>query len=255
MPNATQFRLAAIVFRWSVAALLASWVFVSSAPAQPAQAPKPISITGVYNGSYPVENGPIKFKLSITQQDTGTLTGVFTLFLPDGSGTKEYTCPVGGRYIQAVRMVQLVRVVGEAMHDRRTDPATDVVHAGEKIRVRIALVQEQRLAAFDRELQLALEREQLRIARREVAVIVEPGFADRDDFGFGVIFAQQCFCIGVEVAGVMRMHAGGCVQQTGVRRRQRMCVARSLRAGAGHDHGRHALRACTRQHVGQIVAE
>jgi hypothetical protein len=79
MPNVTQNRLAAIVFRWSIAALFVLWVFASSAQAQPAQAAKPISISGVYNGTYAGDQGQTKFKLSLTQQENGTLAGEFTL--------------------------------------------------------------------------------------------------------------------------------------------------------------------------------
>ena len=42
--------------------------------------------------------------------------------------------------------------------------------------------QEQRLAGVRRELQLAFERLALRRARREIAEVVQPAFADRDDF-------------------------------------------------------------------------
>ena len=83
--------------RWALAAIIAGWTLVTVAPAQPASA---TSIDGVYNGSYaggqdaPVRGQvanasvvPVKFKLSITQRDNGMLTGVFTLYLPEGSGT------------------------------------------------------------------------------------------------------------------------------------------------------------------------
>ncbi len=96
MPNVTQNRLAAIVFRWSIAALFVLWVFASGAQAQRAQAATPVSITGVYNGTYAGEQGPIKFKLAITHDGTGKLTGVFTLYLPEGAGTKAYTCDLTG---------------------------------------------------------------------------------------------------------------------------------------------------------------
>ena len=109
MPNMTQNRLAAFAFRGSITAVFALWVFARSAPAQPVPAAKVTSITGVYNGTYAGEQGPIKFKLTVTQQDNGTLAGTFTLYLPDGSDTKAYTCDVKGRYIPANRMVQVLR--------------------------------------------------------------------------------------------------------------------------------------------------
>jgi hypothetical protein len=92
----TQNRMATTAFQWSVTAVFVLWGFASRAPAQPVQAAKPISINGVYNGSYAGEQEPTKFKLSITQQDNGTLAGVFTLYRPDGSDTKAYTCDLTG---------------------------------------------------------------------------------------------------------------------------------------------------------------
>ena len=109
MRSMTQSRLAAIVFCWPVAALFVISALASRAHAQPAQAATPSSITGVYNGTYDGAQGPIKFKLSLTQHENGTLAGAFTLYLPEGSSTKQYTCDVRGRYIAANRMVQVLR--------------------------------------------------------------------------------------------------------------------------------------------------
>ena len=84
-----------IASRWLIAAVFAVGLFTSSAPAQHART---TSIDGVYNGTYAGAKGPIKFKLSLTQEpDSGGLTGVFTLYLPEGSGTKSDTCDLTGR--------------------------------------------------------------------------------------------------------------------------------------------------------------
>lgn len=85
MLNMTQNRLGAIAVRGSIIAAFALWVFSASAPAQPVQPAKGASITGVYNGTYAGDQGLIKFKLTLTQQDNGTLSGAFTLYLPDGT--------------------------------------------------------------------------------------------------------------------------------------------------------------------------
>jgi hypothetical protein len=109
---------------------LALLVSASNAPAQrtrrsapPAHAPaanvSPIS--GVYNGTYAGAQGPIKLKLTLTQQEYGTLTGALTLYVPDGSGAKEYTCDVRGRYIPANGMVQIARVKWEAAPPNEID--------------------------------------------------------------------------------------------------------------------------------------
>jgi hypothetical protein len=100
-------RLAAIPVRWSIAVLFAILVFASGAQAQPAQAATAISINGVYNGTYAGDQGPIKFKLSLTLRDNGILAGEFTLYLAEGSTTNAYTCELTGRFIPANRMVQL----------------------------------------------------------------------------------------------------------------------------------------------------
>ena len=99
MLNMARNRLATIAFRWSIAALFVLWVFAPRASAQPVQAAKPASITGVYNGTYAFTKGPIKFKLTITQPEPGVLEGVFTLYLPEGSATKSYTCDLTGQIL------------------------------------------------------------------------------------------------------------------------------------------------------------
>jgi hypothetical protein len=111
MPNFPQNHVAAIAFRGSISAVFALWAFAAGAQAQPAQAAKAASIDGVYNGTYAGAQWPIKFKLSLTQQDNRNrvLAGSCTLYLPEGDGTKEYTCDVRGVYIPANRMVQVLR--------------------------------------------------------------------------------------------------------------------------------------------------
>src|ERR1017187_1642533 len=86
-------RMTTIATRWLIAAVLTSGVLIPSAPAQSAAA---TSITGVYNGSYAGDQGPVKFKLTITQQDNGALAGTFTLSLTEGSATNTYTCAIKG---------------------------------------------------------------------------------------------------------------------------------------------------------------
>jgi hypothetical protein len=111
-------RAKTIITRWWIA-VIAGWTLAASAPAQAART---ASIDGVYNGSCAggldasvrgqVANAsvrPVKFKLAITQQDNGMLTGVFTFYLPEVSGTNAYTCDLTGRYIPANRMFQLRR--------------------------------------------------------------------------------------------------------------------------------------------------
>ena len=98
-----------IAFRWSIASILVLGALGSVTRAQPAQAAKSNSVTGVYTGTYASAQGPLKFKLSLTLQDRGTLAGEFTLYVGEGADTKAYTCDVKGRFVAAGRMVQLIR--------------------------------------------------------------------------------------------------------------------------------------------------
>ena len=90
---------------WLIFAFLAGGAFTPGARAQLAL---PAEIDGVYNGSYAGDKGPTKLKLTLTTQQDGTLVGVFTLYLPEGSGTTAYTCHMDGRYIPG-RAFQLIR--------------------------------------------------------------------------------------------------------------------------------------------------
>jgi len=98
-----------IAFRLSIASIFVLCALCSSAQAQPAQAAKATSVTGVYNGTCASDQGPMKFKLSLTLQDRGSLVGEFTLYVAPGADQKAYTCDVKGRFIATNRMVQLIR--------------------------------------------------------------------------------------------------------------------------------------------------
>jgi uncharacterized protein with FMN-binding domain len=54
------------------------------------------SIDGVYNGTFAGKEGPIKFKLTITQKGGGKLAAVATVDLPADSGTKAVTYNLEG---------------------------------------------------------------------------------------------------------------------------------------------------------------
>ena len=103
-------RMTKIAFCWLIAAFLAFSVF---APRAHAQNNAPTDINGVYNGSYDFTKGPMKFKLTITQPEPGVLEGVFTLYLPEGSATKSYTCHLTGQVLSN-RKFALAPVRGES---------------------------------------------------------------------------------------------------------------------------------------------
>jgi hypothetical protein len=92
----------------SIAAVFALGLFTSSAPAQSVRNPQ---LDGVYNGSYTGEQGLTKFKLTITRQDDNGyhIGSVLTLYVPEGSGTKAYTCDLDGTYVSRGGLLQLRR--------------------------------------------------------------------------------------------------------------------------------------------------
>ena len=120
--------------------------------------------------------------------------------------------PAGDADIQAEIEIgaRLVDPGGEAMRDaaaRRADIAQD----RQEILVRVALMQEDRLA-HSRRAQLLLERVQLRLARRKIPKVVEAAFADRDHFGLARQLARSLNCAASSSDGVMRMNAGRAAQ-------------------------------------------
>ena len=81
---------------------MAAQLRAASVAGTPAAGAAPVarltSIDGVYNGTYPGDQGPIKFKLTLTQQGGGILGGVFTVYLTNNSGTQGYTYSLQGPY-------------------------------------------------------------------------------------------------------------------------------------------------------------
>ena len=144
---------------------------------------------------------------------------------------------------------------GETVHDRRRDAAFVLAQDRDEIGVRIALVQKQRLAGVDRDVELALERPALRRARREIAEVVQPAFADRHHFRPHDQRAHLGIGLGGVFGRVVRMHAGGRVQHARVRAREFERLRRALAAGAGDDQLRDTGRACPREHRVAVVVE
>ena len=84
-------RLPAIAFRWSISAVFTLWLFAPNAKAQSAAT----AINGVYNGTYTCAIGPRTLKLSLLASGNGSLTGVFTFYLPPTSHTQAFSYPYG----------------------------------------------------------------------------------------------------------------------------------------------------------------
>lgn len=150
---------------------------------------------------------------------------------------------------------KLVTLTGEAMHHRRADATLEVLHLCHEIGMRVALVQEQRLAVVCGQLQLALERTVLGRARREVTEVVQPALAHRHHFRAGMQRAH----LGVAFLGVfhcmVRVHAGGGIQEARVLLRQLQGQWRVLAAGTGDDHLHHAGLARALQHGIAVAVE
>jgi hypothetical protein len=90
---------------------------------------------------------------------------------PPGDADREVHLQVRRELVLRAR-----KAVGDPAHECRTV----LLHNRHKIGVGIALMQEDRLADYSRELQLAMECLLLYGARRQIAEIIEPAFAYRD---------------------------------------------------------------------------
>ncbi len=151
--------------------------------------------------------------------------------------------------------MQFTPVAGEAMHHGPADAVARSAQHGDEILVRVALVQEQRLARFDSQRELAFEGEALGLARRVVAVVVQPGLAGGPHVGLAQQRAQEVLGLRRVVRGMVRVHAGRGVEDSRMGARQGQRRLRAFRAGPGDHDLRHARGTRPRQHGGQVVAE
>jgi hypothetical protein len=87
-------RLISITFRCLISALLAFCFFSPNAKAQDAAT----AINGVYNGTYTCAAGPRTVKLSLLASGSGSLTGLFTFYLPPNSHSQAYTYSISGTF-------------------------------------------------------------------------------------------------------------------------------------------------------------
>ena len=112
----------------------------------------------------------------------------------------------------------------------------------QEIFVRIALMQEHRLAqASTASSSCQRKASQLRVARREVTEVVEPAFADGDDFGLPRRGPQvPLSCAASRSVGVMRMNAAVQRKRAGSLRTRCDGGARARDRAAGDHHARDA---------------
>jgi hypothetical protein len=85
-------RLAAIAFQCLISAVFTLCLFAPNAQAQSAAT----AINGVYNGTYTCAAGPRTLKLSLLAPGNGSLTGVFTFYLPPASHTEAFSYSLSG---------------------------------------------------------------------------------------------------------------------------------------------------------------
>jgi hypothetical protein len=124
-----------------------------------------------------------------------------------------------------------------------------------EILVRLALMQKHRLAALGRQLQLPLERAQLRLARRQVAVVIQAAFPGGDHFGLRQQRAQRRQFGDRQLGGVMRMHARGCEQRARVAACEFDRRGAACHAGPGHEHLRDPVVARALDHRVAVAVE
>ncbi len=106
----------------------------------------------------------------------------------------------------------------------------------EKVCMRIALVQENRLSDFDGDIQLGIERMLLICRRRKITEVIQAAFADSNDGVMpGEITQQPVSCLRI-VFGMMRVDTGRGRQQVRIVFSQIHRVLTALSAGAGNDH-------------------
>ena len=119
---------------------------------------------------------------------------------------------------------------------------------GQQIGVRVALVQKYRLADARGQLELAVKGLLLRFARGEVAEIIETAFSHCDDCRIAKLLLELHSGGRGELAGVMRVNAGGCEESSRMRVREGNGARAARERRAGDHHLRDTGRACALDH-------
>jgi hypothetical protein len=78
------------------------------------QSTLPSAINGVYNGSYTCAQGPRTLKLSLLASDNGSLTGLFTFYIPPTSHAQAFSYSLSGTFDAASGKFKLKSVKWEA---------------------------------------------------------------------------------------------------------------------------------------------
>jgi hypothetical protein len=97
-------RPTAIAFQWSISAVIVFWMCSPNALAQGAAD----TINGVYSGTYTCAAGPRTLELSLLASGRGSLTGVFTFYLPPTSHTRAFSYSMSGTFDAASGQFKLI---------------------------------------------------------------------------------------------------------------------------------------------------
>src|SRR5260370_14644895 len=128
----------------------------------------------------------------------------------------------------------------EAMRKAAEEDAAKIPEDGRKITVCIALMKKDRLARRGRELQLRDKGCTLRAPRREITVIVQTAFADRNHLRPAQEAGQLAAPRRVEALCMMRVYAGGAGQTSRVCGCERRRPDKTRPIGGGEDLAAHA---------------
>ena len=138
---------------------------------------------------------------------------------------------------QLKTVLELVCLTREAVRDGACRKRVRVFSQNrDEVCMRIALMQEDRLAHSRGDLQLSRERSSLHVARRKIAKVIEAAFSDGDDFGRVRERFQRFTRLTCELDGVMWMNARGCEQSLRMPVHQCRSFAGAFDAGARDDH-------------------
>ena len=157
--------------------------------------------------------------------------------------------------IQREQLIEFVALACEAVCNGAYEPVAVRLKNRDEVVDGVALVQEHRLLELRGELQLCIERGDLGVARREIPIVVEPAFPDRDDVlreSDTLEFTRRFIVI---VGRMVRVHAGGRIQYAGPCRGECLCRAAGLDAGTRNDQLGDAGVNCRRNDLVAVCGE
>src|SRR5208283_622446 len=151
--------------------------------------------------------------------------------------------------------LQLVRAAGEAVCDSADEGGAILREYGGEVRMCVALVQENGFGDGGSNLELGGESGALRVARGQVAKIIQPALPDGDDARRAQQFDQLPAPLRVEERRMVRVHACGAPERGRVGRGERRRRPRTGQIRPGHHLACDAGRVRAGDDLGQIAGE